>query len=133
MIKNNTTTITSYELLSLEEVEEMDRQRQKAIESLEISDDAKYVKCQKCDKPVAMFAKLQRTSSVFNRIVSLERHIKWAEKNSTINKKAINNNVNHLKQEPADLLKQEEKNDLLRRLPLYSSHMTGYKWICSDC
>jgi hypothetical protein len=37
------------------------------------------------------------------------------------------------KQELAYILKEEEKNDLVTRLPLYSSRMTGYKWICSEC
>lgn len=61
--------MTSYkdamEIPSLEEVNEMDRQRQKAIESLKISDDGKYVNCQneKCSKPVAIFAKSQMTNS----------------------------------------------------------------------
>jgi hypothetical protein len=36
------------ELPSLEEIEEMDKQRSKAIESLEISDDGGHVKCQGC-------------------------------------------------------------------------------------
>jgi thymidine kinase len=37
------------------------------------------------------------------------------------------------KQELADLLKEEDKNEFVTRLPLYSSRMTGYKWICSEC
>ena len=81
-----------------------------------------------------MFAKSQMTNSSSNRIVTLERQIKWVEKNNSNNN---NNNddddVNRLKQQLANLLKEEEKNDLLRRLPLYNSRMTGYKWICSEC
>jgi starvation-inducible outer membrane lipoprotein len=68
------------ELPSLEEMEEMDRQQQKTIESLEISDNRKYVKCPKCGRLVAMFKNILKPHSVSNRIVTLQRHIKWAEK-----------------------------------------------------
>ncbi|HJT47143.1 MAG TPA: hypothetical protein VJ729_03085 [Nitrososphaeraceae archaeon] len=30
-------------------------------------------------------------------------------------------------------IKEEDKNEFVTRLPLYSSRMTGYKWICSEC
>ena len=39
-----------FELPSLEEIEEMDRQRLQAIESLQITHDGQYVKCQCCSK-----------------------------------------------------------------------------------
>lgn len=43
--------MTDVELPSIEEIEEMDRLRQQAIEALEISVSAsgQYVKCQKCN------------------------------------------------------------------------------------
>ena len=37
------------------------------------------------------------------------------------------------KQELAKLLEQEKKNDIFRRLPLYSFGVTGQKWFCSSC
>ena len=135
------------ELPSLEEIEQMDKQQQNALESLEISittitdednnDDEKtsYVKCQKCGRRIAMFQKLPRSYSVSNRITILEKQIKH---NETRNNHYRNNNndyndIMESKQELADLLKEEEKKDLVTRLPLYSSRMTGYKWICSEC
>jgi hypothetical protein len=116
------------ELPSLEEIQEMNRQQQKAMVSLEVSDNGKLVKCQKCGRLVSMFTKILKPHSVSNRIVTLQKRIKWAEKNSN-----NTNDVNSLKQVLSDLLKEEEKNDLLRRLPLHNSRMTGYKWICSEC
>src|SRR5918911_4201133 len=126
-------------LPSLEEVEQMDKQQQNALESLEISitdyEKTSYVKCQKCGRPIAMFQKLPRSHSVSNRITVLEKQIRQDEiRNSHYH---INNNdyndIMGSKQELADLLKEEDKNDLVTRLPLYSSRMTGYKWICSEC
>jgi hypothetical protein len=37
------------------------------------------------------------------------------------------------KEELADLVKEEEKKDILRRLSLYSSKVSDYKWVCSKC
>ena len=133
------------ELPSLEEIEQMDKQ-QNALASLEISittitedddDDEKasYVKCQKCDRRIAMFQKSPRSYSVSNRITVLEKQIKQDEirNNHYHNNNNDYNDIMESKRELADLLKEEEKNDLVTRLPLYSSRMTGYKWICSEC
>ena len=133
------------ELPSLEEIEQMNKQ-QNALESLEISittitddddDDEKtsYVKCQKCSRRIAMFQKSPRSYSVSNRITVLEKQIKQDEirNNHYPNNDNEYNDIMESKQELADLLKEEEKNDLVTRLPLYSSRMTGYKWICSEC
>src|SRR5215212_2798667 len=129
------------ELPSLEEIEKIDKQQQKAIESPEVStatDDGKtsYVKCQECNRLLAMFQKMPTSYFVSNRITILEKQIKQAEiRNNHYHNNNNNNNSNimRLKQELADLLKEEEKNDLITRLPLYSSRMTDYKWICSQC
>ena len=127
------------ELPSLEEIEQMDKQQQNALESLEISitdyEKTSYVKCQKCGRRIAMFQKLPRSHSVSNRITVLEKRIKQDEiRNSHY--RINNNDYNDImgsKQELADLLKEEDKNEFVTRLPLYSSRMTGYKWICSEC
>jgi DNA-directed RNA polymerase subunit RPC12/RpoP len=122
-----------------EEIEQIDKQQQNALESLEISitdyEKTSYVKCQKCDRRIAMFQKSPRSHSVSNRITVLEKRIKQDEiRNSHYH---INNNdyndIMGSKQELADLLKKEDKNEFVTRLPLYSSRMTGYKWICSEC
>src|ERR1043165_8744674 len=105
------------ELPSLKEIEQMDKQQQNALESLEISittitDDEKtsYVKCQKCGRRIAMFQKLPRSYSVSNRITVLEKQIKQDEiRNSHYH---INNNdyndIMGSKQELADFLKTKE-------------------------
>jgi DNA-directed RNA polymerase subunit RPC12/RpoP len=137
------------DLPSLEEIEQMYKQQQNALDSLEISittitdddddddDDEKtsYVKCQKCGRRIAMFQKSPRSYSVSNRITVLEKQIKQDEirNNHYPNNDNEYNDIMESKQELADLLKEEEKNDLVTRLPLYSSRMTGYKWICSGC
>jgi DNA-directed RNA polymerase subunit RPC12/RpoP len=121
------------ELPSLEEIEQMDKQQQNALESLEISitdyEKTSYVKCQKCGRRIAMFQKLPRSHSVSNRIIVLEKRIKQDE----IRNSHYYNDIMGSKQELADLLKEEDKNEFVTRLPLYSSRMTGYKWICSEC
>jgi hypothetical protein len=38
-----------------------------------------------------------------------------------------------LKAELAELLEEEAKADALRRLPLYSCRITGWKFVCSRC
>src|SRR5689334_19222971 len=127
------------ELPSLEEIEQIDKQQQNALESLEISitdyEKTSYVKCQKCGRRIAMFQKSPRSYSVSNRVTVLEKQIRQDEiRNSHYH--INNNNYNDImgsKQELADVLKEEDKNDLVTRLPLYSSRMTGYKWICSEC
>jgi hypothetical protein len=60
-----------FELPSLEEIEEMDRQRSQAIESLQIIDNS--VKCQKCGMAVPIVGKLTKPKS--NRIAVLEKRI----------------------------------------------------------
>ena len=108
------------ELPSIEEVEQMDKQQQNALESLEISitdyEKTSYVKCQKCGTRIAMFQKSHRSYSVSNRITVLEKQIRQDEiRNSHYH--INNNNYNDTmesKQELADLLKEEDKNDSLQ-------------------
>ncbi len=37
------------------------------------------------------------------------------------------------REELKDLLEEEKQKDILRRLPLYSSKITNYRWLCSKC
>jgi hypothetical protein len=66
-----------FEPLSLEQIEEMGKQRTQAIESLEISGSGDFIKCQKCGMAVPMIGKLIKQKS--NRIAILEKRIKWLE------------------------------------------------------
>src|ERR671932_2557656 len=122
------------DLPSLEEVEQMDKQQQNALESLEISitdyEKTSYVKCQRCGRRIAMFQKSPRSHSVSDRITVLEKQIRQDEiRNSHYH--INNNNYNDTmesKQELADLLKEEDKNDLVTRLTLSTARITGSKW-----
>ncbi|MFL6470183.1 MAG: hypothetical protein ACJ71H_04955 [Nitrososphaeraceae archaeon] len=120
-----------FELPSLQEIEEMDRQKSQAIESLEIFNHS--VKCQKCGMAVPIIGKLSKPNS--NRIAVLEKRIKWLENYSrgNINRHYYINDVKQLKAELADLLEQDAKADKLRSLPLYSCRITGWKFVCSKC
>ena len=62
-----------FELPSLQEIEEMDRQRLQAIESLEIHDHS--VKCQGCGNAVPIVSKLTGTNN--DRIAILQKSIRW--------------------------------------------------------
>jgi hypothetical protein len=64
-----------FELPSLEEIEETDRQRLQAFESLQISDG--FVNCQGCGIAVPMLRTLTKPKS--NRIAVLQKQIKWIE------------------------------------------------------
>ena len=88
-----------FELPSLEEIEEMDRQRSQAIESLEICDHS--VKCQKCGMAVPIVVGgggLTRPHG--NRITLLEHRIKWIETHPMLGKDSVNS-IKQLKQELA--------------------------------
>jgi hypothetical protein len=120
-----------FELPSLQEIEEMDRQKSQAIESLEIFDHS--VKCQRCGMAVPIIGKLSKPNS--NRIAVLEKRIKWLENYSrgNINRPSYINDVKAVKQELAELLEEDAKVDKLRSLPLYSCRITGFKFVCSRC
>jgi DNA repair exonuclease SbcCD ATPase subunit len=120
-----------FELPSLEDIQEMDRQRSHAIESLEIYDHS--VKCQKCGNAVPIAGKLSRPHN--DRIAILQKRIKWIENYShgNVNRPSYINEVKALKQELADLLEEDAKADKLISLPLYSCRIDGWKFVCSKC
>jgi hypothetical protein len=82
-----------------------------------------YVKCQKCNTAVPIIGKLSTSDG---RITSLQGRIRRIEESK---KSSKNDGYKELKQELADLQKLEAKKDILRKLPLYSTKMTGYKWV----
>jgi hypothetical protein len=65
----------AFELPSLEQIEEMERQRLQAIESQEIFDHS--VKCQRCGIAVPIVGKLPRPHNY--RVAGLQRRIKCME------------------------------------------------------
>jgi hypothetical protein len=116
-----------FELPFLEEIEEMEKQRSQAIESLEIYDHS--VKCQRCGIAVPIVGGLARPHG--NRITLLEHRIKWIETHPRL--KDSVNSIKQLKQELAELLEEDAKADKLRSLPLYSCRITDWKFVCSKC
>lgn len=117
---------------SLEVIERMDQAREKAIAALQICGDK--VRCQKCGDLKPMHKEPTRPSN--DRIDILEQPIKRVE--ALYDRKKIPyidyiNNTNELKEELAELLNVEEKNQLIRKLPLYSSRITGFRYVCSAC
>ena len=107
----------------------MDKQRSQAIESLEISSNS--VKCQKCGLDIPIAGKLTKPTKS-TRITILGKRIKWLENYSRGNNRS-DDDVKQLKQELTELLEEDAKADKLRRLPLYSCNITGWKFVCSKC
>ena len=103
----------------------------KATQALEITDG--FVKCQCCGSLKPLFPSdwsLTATGGrLAHRIAALKSTINYAEQYHTIG------SCKKEKQELADLLKEQEakQNDILRRLPLYSTQLSNYKWICLTC
>jgi hypothetical protein len=114
------------ELPSMEEIAAMDKLREDAINSLEISGNS--VKCQQCSAYIPIVGRLQRPHG--DRISVLQKQIKCAEiyHNST-----DYNICKNEREELAELLKEENKRDRLRSIPLYSSKISGYRFVCSKC
>jgi hypothetical protein len=68
-----------FELPSLEEIQEMERQRSQAIESLQIFDSDHSVKCQRCGDAVPIIVGKMTKPPKSNRIDVLEkRRVEWA-------------------------------------------------------
>jgi hypothetical protein len=107
-----------FELPSLEDIQEMDRQKSQAIESLEIFDHS--VKCQKCGTAVPIVGKLPSPYS--NSLAILQKRIKWLQGyhhgNSAVGIADNNNSIKQLNQELAELSEEDAKTDKLRSLPL---------------
>jgi hypothetical protein len=129
-----------FELPSLEEIEEMDIQRSRAIESLEISEDedgnsnSKTVKYQRCNNDVPIVAKSSNSGPrpyCNGRAATLQKRIKWME--NYYHSVNINiNDLNALRQELAEILEQDAK---LINLEIYHciavGSLTGWKFVCS--
>lgn len=113
----------TFELPSLEQIQQMEMKRSQAIEALEISDNS--VNCQKCRNAIPMMINNNNANSraKSKRIVTLQTRIKWIEGHYY---PSIRNNKNEeikiLKAELADLLKADAEYDKLRNIPLYYFH-----------
>ncbi len=109
----------------------MEQQQAKATELLEISDG--FVKCQGCGSLKPLFPPdwpLSVTGGrLAHRIAALKSTIHYGEKYHVLG------SCRKEKEELRDLLKEQaaKQNDILRRLPLYSTPLSNYKWICLTC
>ena len=119
------------EIPSLEEIAEMDRQKQNAIESLEIDFEKNTVRCQNCD---SLHPVMQQKSSLSGgdryRIDHLRRRIEYIKRNHPASYRL---ECKQEEQELQQLLEEQKKNDILRRIPLHSSRMSDFKFICGLC
>ena len=120
------------ELPSLEQIERMEAKRQRAIEALEITDHS--VKCQRCNNAVPIVRGPARSRANEKRIVTLQIRIKWLEEHYSPNMRDNKNEeIKTLKQELEHLQTDDTKVDKLKGLPLYSTKITGYKFVCGSC
>jgi adenine-specific DNA methylase len=117
-----------FELPSLQEIEEMDRQLSYAIESLEIFDHS--VRCQRCGMAVPIVGRLTMTTAKNDRITVLEKRIKWLQNYSHGKFRSDNNDVKQLKQELAELLEEDAKADKLRSLPCIAAKLLAGNSYC---
>jgi hypothetical protein len=108
-----------------------DRAKEEAIAALEISKDGKYAKCQCCGQNIRIVGKMARPQN--DRIATLEKRIRYLEKYPRGGNNTAAVEIKHAKEELADLLKEEEKRDKLRSIPLLSSKITGYRLFCHSC
>ena len=116
----------------------MDKEQLKAIESLEMSADGSLVKCQgKCGSLYPIIHKSNLTTNnrdrESDRIYELRRRIDYAKKYYP-GRSSYKIQCKRDEQELKDLLEEEEKKDILHKLPgFYSSKITGYRFYCSKC
>ena len=115
---------------TLEEIDTIEHQQARATQSLEIADN--HVKCQGCGslKPLIPDSwTLPKSGEIAHRISRLKVTIQNGEKYNNLG------DLKKEKQEIAELLKKQEKwlKDPLRRLPLYNTALTGYRWFCNTC
>jgi DNA polymerase III delta prime subunit len=119
------------EIPSLEEIEEMDRLKQKATESLEIDFEKNTVRCQNCNslQPV-----MQKESSLSGgdryRIDILRRRIEYIKKQHPANYRL---ECKKEEEELQQLLEARKKNEILKCIPLHSSRMSDFKFLCGPC
>ena len=119
------------EIPSIEQIEKIERQRQIAIDSLQINQSDNTVRCQKCGNAIPITTnQMPKIQKKGRRVNSLRHRIEWIEKHNFGNK---TENLKQLKQEYGELCEEDEKADRVRNLNLLSCKITSYKWVCSSC
>jgi hypothetical protein len=132
------------ELLSLSEIEEMERQQNLDMESLQISvsesgSGQSVVKCQQCAQDIPIPPSDNPKKRCKDRLIVLRRRIEYIENyrwgNYGNGNAAKQEDLRAIRQEIAYLEEQEAKADKMRKLPLYGVRLgkKKYLYICSNC
>jgi hypothetical protein len=122
----------SPELPSLEEIADMEQQQARFIAALEIDHDKQQVRCQGCGdwKPIEHGNESHMVAPRYqSRIEKLRIKIKKMQQYNFGNRLECIQEEEELRQ----LLEEQQCTDILRRIPLYSSSITGYRFLCSIC
>jgi hypothetical protein len=114
---------------SLEEIEQMERKRSQALEALEhvISESDKSVKCQRCGIAVPIVGKMSRPKN--DTVVKLQTRQRFMENHLHFCSKE---DLEAVKQELAEPLEEDAKDDKLRSMPLTYWPSRG-KYVCGSC
>jgi len=114
---------------SLEEIEQMERKRSQALEALEhvISESDKSVKCQRCGIAVPIVGKMSRPKN--DTVVKLQTRQRFMENHLHFCSKE---DLEAVKQELAELLEEDAKDDKLRTMSLTYWPSRG-KYVCGSC
>ena len=110
-------------LPSLQRIEQMERQRKKAFDALEISDG--HVKCQRCGTAVRIAGKLEKRPDNNDRIGTLKVRLSWLYKHN-----GKQEDIKAVKQELDELLKEDSEYEKLRSIPLKYYRK---KFVCLNC
>jgi len=110
---------------SIEQIEQMERQRSQALDAVEILDSGHSVKCQRCGVAVPIVGKMSRPKN--DDVVKLQTCVKWMEKHPHICNKE---DLEATKRELAKMLKEEATYEKLRSIPL--QYWRG-KYCCGRC
>lgn len=127
------------ELPSLEEIKvTIDEPSEKAIQALKISADKSKIKCQCCSTWLPIRKDLQAglagrdSTGGDSKIAKLKANIKRSEEYGRLI--GIKIDCKSRKEKLAYLLGEHKKiESFLRKIPMYSTSSTGYKWYCSSC
>jgi hypothetical protein len=115
------------EIPSLEEIAAVDRQRQQAMEVLEINETDNTAKCQKCGNAIPMIDGSVIPKSNRNKITMLEFKVKYFEDHKNKDEEI------KVKQELADIQAENAKHDKFRRLTLHSTKISNFLFVCDSC
>src|ERR1051325_56634 len=110
---------------SLEEVEQMERQRSQTLDAVEVLDSGHSVKCQRCGVAVPIVGKLSRPKN--DDVVKLQTRQRYMENHPHFCSKQ---DLEAVKQELAKVLEKDATYEKLRSIPL--QYWRG-KYVCGAC